>query len=480
MATKTINCTRQARQYEPAGSQVYSNGNWGLIRHTSNANPFTSLSYYQQAGSAFTYTYDDTNGQGENVDMVFITSGMIYTDNAGYKTSGTSRIQQFDWRTLTDSPTSVNVDYSTSAARSSHSEAVVACACHNDYGAATAANIYIIPRNQITNSTHWWTLPKLFHQQKGNSNPTIVVNSFGGTTSIAFVQNILFRGNTYRTMNGGNPFHKDATSGRLAGTGFFVEQDPRLPRTTEDALIEEMTDAGVIHFMSAGNAAHKIDVSGGIDYDNKFLRYTNAQFTFLNRGSYVNEDSIMVGNLNSWFNDGNTTVSDVSQQMKEVCPFPGELIFPSSNRGPRVDCYVAGTAIPLVIPNTSNHTTNSNASATGTSYSCPTLAGLAAMVASKYPTTTSAQMRKYLREIAVSSATMGNPDTPPTVSNGDYGDPDYMNHWASQGSNLKITYIDPSLPYDPSGITDTTITYPKETLEAGTKKDTRSQTSSTY
>ena len=102
------------------------------------------------------------------------------------------------------------------------------------------------------------------------------------------------------------------------------------------------------------------------------------------------------------------------------------------------------------------------------------------MVASKYPTTTSAQMRKYLREIAVSSATMGNPDTPPTVSNGDYGDPDYMNHWASQGSNLKITYIDPSLPYDPSGITDTTITYPKETLEAGTKKDTRSQTSSTY
>ena len=94
MATKTITCTRLARTRSRSVHANFNNGNWGLIRHTNDANPFTSLSY--SGTESYTYTYDDTNGQGENVDIIFILSGMIYTDNAGYKTSGVSRINQFD------------------------------------------------------------------------------------------------------------------------------------------------------------------------------------------------------------------------------------------------------------------------------------------------------------------------------------------------------------------------------------------------
>lgn len=460
MGTRNITCSRLARTRSRATHADFNNKNWGLIRHTSNANPFTSLSY-GGVGQSYTYTYDDTNGQGENVDIIFITSKMIYTDNAGYKTNGVSRINQFDWRTLTNSPTTVNVDYSTSAARSEHSEGVVACACHNDYGAATKANIYIIPRSQIASSAHYWVLPKLFHQQKGNSNPTIVINSFGQTGIIQYIKNLTYRGVTHDTQNGQN-----FTSGNVTyPTGFFKHHGLRVPRPTDDVLLEEMTDAGVIHIVSAGNEYNKLDVPGGVDYNNSYLKFIYGDNHFYNRPTFANEDSITVGNLDSWFNDGNTQVTNTGD-LKEVCQLTGEFSYESSNVGPVVDCYVAGTNIPITVPRTSDHTATSNVLFDGSSFSAPTLAGLSAMVLSKYPTTTPAQMRKYLRDIAVSSATMGNPVVTPRVSDGDKGDVAYNKYHTSQNSNLKITYIDPSLPYDPSGITDTTITYPTETLSA--------------
>ena len=72
MGSRSITCTRLARTKQAGGFANFSNGNWGLIRHTNDSNPFTSLSY--SGTESYTYTYDDTNGQGENVDIIFITS----------------------------------------------------------------------------------------------------------------------------------------------------------------------------------------------------------------------------------------------------------------------------------------------------------------------------------------------------------------------------------------------------------------------
>jgi hypothetical protein len=619
MATRTINTQRKSRLHQTNLSD-FTNGNWGLIRHTSNSNPFTSLPDTNSTTTeAHTYTYDDNHGQGEDVDIIFITGGMIYTGNTEYQNSdGTSRIQQFQWNTLNNLPNQVvtvsgviarpstdriqintvtphglsvgdtitlsgvetapysigndvyipagspdvndtytvtslgghnglstanqflvtksmddslttstingvtlsndiryymvnvgfdtapqvavpstwntTIDYSTSANRSAHAEAVVKCACANDYGAATKSNIYIIPRTQVSDSAIYWVLPKLFHQQKGNNRPTLVINSFGDNEDFDYIKYIDFRGSRYRTMNGGRSLGA-ATSYENDSfeNGFHNHNEYRVYRAADSALINEMTAAGVHHILSAGNAKHKIDVPGGIDYNNKIHRTftnTNTVTHYYNRGTYNTNDSILVGNLHSWFNDGNTTISDTSP-FKEVCPYQGEFTFAETNRGPRVDCYVSGTNLSFQVPNTASGQENTlnGVRPTGTSYSAPILGGLAALVLSKYPTTTPAQLRKYFRDIAVSSVTLSDKVVQPSVSDGDYGDRKYMHHNTSQNSNLKITYLDPSLSYDPSNITDTTITYPTETLQplssssavvVRNKKETRNETKGTY
>ena len=279
MGSRTISTGRLARVAFGNADHMRSNNaqhaatNWGLIRHSNNANPFTSLTLEGEALQNFTYTFDDTNGQGENVDIIFSTKGMIYTDNAGYKTNGVSRIQQFDWRTLTNG-FNTDVDYSTSAYRSTHSEQVIACACHNDYGAATKANIYIMPDSQGFNALNRWTLAKLFHQQKGNSNPTVVVRSAGYQLTTTQTKFYKFRGTTYRTINGGYPFQQQEASGEHY-PGFNVGTAIRIKSPAyELALVKEMTDAGVHHFSSAGNTGGKLEVSGGVDDGNQIQQFS--------------------------------------------------------------------------------------------------------------------------------------------------------------------------------------------------------------
>jgi hypothetical protein len=623
MATRTINTVRKGRLHASTAHNL-DMGNWGLIRHTNDSNPFTSLADFDSTTlQSYTYTYDDNHGQGEDVDIIFITSGMIYTGNTEYNNAdNTSRIQQFQWNTLNNLPRipvdvtaikgrvnsyvfngvetdntilvscstahglsvgdsvtlsgiqtapfsigsdeyiktgapdingthtiaalgnhagsntttafrinytfpdsatpstvggsthpfdityystafpgnaptftggefNTTIDYSTSATRSDHSESVVKCACANDYGAASKSNIYIIPRSQVPHSSVYWVLPKLFHQQKGNSRPTLVINSFGDNEVFYNLKYIDFRGTRYRTLNGGRSLGSATNSeNRSYETGFHNHDQYRHYRAADTALINEMTAAGVHHVVSAGNAKHKLDVSGGVDYNNAILRVYGDEpsSSFYNRATYDTNHSITVGNLHSWFNDGNTTIADTGV-FKEVCPYEGEFTSPTSNRGPRVDCYVAGTNLSMRIPDEEDHTTTDGTTVSGTSFSAPTLGGFAALVLSKYPTTTPAQLRKYFRDIAVSSATLSDKVVQPSVSDGDYGDRKYMHHNTSQNSNLKITYIDPSLSYDPSGITDTTITYPTETLQplssssavvVRNKKETRNETKGTY
>ena len=608
MATRTINTQRLGRIHD-SNAINYNMGNWGLIRHTNNSNPFTSVADFDSSTlQSFTYTYDDNHGQGENVDIIFILSGMIWTDNPGYQNSdGTSRIQQFQWNTLNNLPnmltdiTSViarvtsfvspstgqdwinevvinvgtnhglsvgdtvtlsglptapfsigsdvylpegvpdlngthtvyalgdnfgnsaassfriyynfpegtptssiagtpnnqlvyydrtekfpvkakygatfdrTINYSTSASRSTHSELVVKCACDNDYGAASKSNIYIIPRSQVNDDPGvYWTLPKLFHQEKKqspdplvNGRPTLVINSFGDNEYFDNIKYIDFRGTRHRTLNGGRSLGSATGSGQNSSyeTGFHNHNQYRHYRAADTALINEMTAAGVHHVVSAGNAKHKLDVSGGIDYNNA-LRKVDDDMPFdsyYNRATYDTDDSIVVGNLNSWFNDGNQTVSDVVP-FKEVCPYEGEFTNPTSNRGPRVDCYVAGTNIVTTIPNTNNHTLTNGVVQNGTSFSCPILGGLAALVLSKYPTTTPRQLRVYFRYFARSSDGINDKAVDPKIVTDDTGDPQYMYHNNSQNSNPVITYVDPSLSLDPTNLFSN-IGYPLEVYQ---------------
>ena len=88
------------------------------------------------------------------------------------------------------------------------------------------------------------------------------------------------------------------------------------------------------------------------------------------------------------------------------------------------------------------------------------------LVLEKYPTTTPAQMRKFFREEAISSEKLYDGKTELTTDLGDFGDPEYFGDGLScQGYSSNITYLDPTLPFDPSTqyASDVTITYPADT-----------------
>lgn len=374
----------------------------------------------------------------------------------------------FDYK-VTGLPVDINVNYSVGSSNT-HAEQVISCAVHNDFGAATKSNIYILPRNQIEQDEQViWKLIKNFHESKTNGNPTICISSFGGRNFNARISSVNFRGNIYSTTNDGNGVLENTGGVFMYENGFGIAYQNRTPYSlAEQAALTEMTDAGVIHVSSAGNQNHKVDHANGVDYNNSITVITRGTGSplkdpfsterFYCRTSWTNPDTIQVGNLDSDFGGANFD-STVPPAKKD--PFEGEFIAPSSNRGPAVDCYVGGTElnIPIMSSGSPIITTTS-----GTSFSCPTLGGMIAAVASKYPSTTPAQMKKYIREIAVSDAPIMNRDFRPSKSNGDFGDPNHLNTSTQCGGNAKITYIDPSLPYDPSTITDTTINYKDDTL----------------
>ena len=159
-ATKSVN--NIGRNSEPAlAVLVKGDGNWGLIRHNNDVNPFTSVDTL----SNYDYTYNYT---GSGVDVIFQAASMVDVDNSEYKTDGVSRIQEFQWNTLPNLSGIETINYTDdpTTANTKHAEACLAIACSNTYGWATGANIYIIPRDQILDSVDHYDAAKEFHLKK--------------------------------------------------------------------------------------------------------------------------------------------------------------------------------------------------------------------------------------------------------------------------------------------------------------------------
>ena len=83
---------------------------------------------------------------------------------------------------------------------------------------------------------------------------------------------------------------------------------------------------------------------------------------------------------------------------------------------------------------------------------------MAACVLGKYPTTTPAQLRKYFRDHAVGTETLYDSGTRPTpsVNSGDASY--YEDALGLRGYSGKIAYLDPALVFNPSTISNTSIT----------------------
>jgi subtilisin family serine protease len=139
-----------------------------------------------------------------------------------------------------------------------------------------------------------------------------------------------------------------------------------------DTDLEELIQAGVTVCVAAGNDYFKIDVPGGIDYNNYFSRSGGSQVFYHRGSSPYSLSAIMVGSVDS-------SIS--------IFTTPREPKATYSNGGPGVDVYAPGTDIMSSTSNTNRfggmtYFLNSNykqVNISGTSMASPQTAGICAL-----------------------------------------------------------------------------------------------------
>ena len=474
-------------------------GNWGLIRHQSQTNntTFSTDSY-----SSYSNSYI-----GDGVDIILQIASVLHPSDPEFMTSGISRLQtSFQWNSLNGMSTLPNVNYMKSGVNS-HAEAVSYITAGNTYGWATGAKLYIWPRDQMSAAnkklhSHGWDAFKLFHQQKGNSRPTIVVDAIQWANPFQAAKgSVIFRDNIYSEISpAGAPLTSADRSG-VINSGINAYGNSDMPKfgssytnlwstidaknltdqnkadilayieditngnyyTTYIQPVEEMIEAGVHHVSAAGNWNNTIVLPDNIDFNNGALSHfpilvgsndgsTPQPYRFVplcRDDLHLAGDTIVCAALGSQFG------VDSGLNNKET--------FASfTNRGDRVDACAAGDNIYMDLY------VNGEYEATGTSFASPNVAGMAACVLGKYPSTTPAQLRKYFRDHAVGTDTLYDSGTQPVPSSPSGDAPYYSDPLGLRGYSGKIAYLDPNLSFNPSTISNTTITS-TQTVSASNK-----------
>jgi subtilisin family serine protease len=392
--------------------------NWGLIRSSNPTNVYgtgttTALNYE--------YTLD-----GTGVDVVIQDSGLQVDHPEFQDGSGNTRVQQIDWS-----------DYSAGFVQSAnhyrdfdgHGTHVAGIACGKTYGWAKEARVYSQKLSGLEGSgdsgtgisiTYAFDAIKTWHTSKAGSRPTVVNMSWGYGTYYNTVTSLTYRGVTYSDgSTTGNASYRFSNYGLNSSSGSPVATYIANVRIASvDTDIEEMIDAGVVVCIAAGNRGTKIDVFGGLDYNN-FVT-TNSGIKYYHRGSSPYSDrALMVGSIDS-------TVYDVNNDQKATY----------SETGPGVSIWAPGTNIMSACSNTNAFGAQSyylNASfkqvnISGTSMAAPQVAGVAALALQLNPTYTPTQVKSSLVENASDDIyTTGNTT-------------DYSNTRSLLGSGIKMLY----------------------------------------
>jgi subtilisin family serine protease len=369
---------------------------------------------------------------GSNVDVVIWDSG-IQANHPEFQYVGntTSRLQQEIWYAGLN-PSTYYTDVS------GHGTHVAGIAAGKTYGWAKNANIYSIKTygtfDATANILINWHNNKTVNPVTGVKNPTVVNMSFGyaytlfprsGLTQYN-IANVTYRGNTVSSPGYGS----SSPYGLIFG-------EKRIPAwvLTYNQSVDLMIDAGIIICKSAGNDSQKIDVPGGIDWNNYvWLTYqansAPAIAAFYMRGgsptsstSTIRGDAIVTGALDS------TTFSVTLDQKASY-----------SQAGPGVDIFAAGSDVMSATSNTNSfsgqayywNTSFKQVNIGGTSMASPQVAGAAALYLQAHPTATPAQVRSALINVATTTM-IGNISTNPSGN-------DYSNTVSQWGGNAGVAY----------------------------------------
>jgi hypothetical protein len=306
--------------------------------------------------------------------------------------TGGSRVSQYNWYNL--NPTVTGGSTSTysyvldnTSQGDKHAAHVAGTVAGNTHGWARDANIYNISPGYVTggiSNTYLYDYIKVWHQNKsinpltGVKNPTICNNSWQSAWSTAYtnITSVTYRGTTTT---------KSFTKSELNAYGIYVDNSniAIIPgrNTALDADIEDLIAAGVIFVGAAGNSYTKIDVPGGVDYNNTLVYGGVSIYT--NRGSSPGAATgvICVGSTGAGITSG------------------GDRKASYSNCGPRIDIWAPGTFInSSFVGSTPYNASYANpvldarnssyyvGKISGTSMASPQVAGLLACLLEKVPT----------------------------------------------------------------------------------------------
>ncbi len=345
---------------------------------------------------------------GKNVDVVIV-DGFVKPSHPEFAVNedgtGGSRVIQFNWGSLNSivgyGPNDTYT-YPTTYTNygDDHGNHVAGTACGNRYGWARDANIYNIYVYGATNgpSTYPFDYVRAFHLTKpinpetGLRNPTIMNNSWGYGLALerSAITSIVYRGITYPApisdaqlqVLGINAYNYDSTY--IGLEGWF------------DSDVVDIQDAisdGVIVVGAAGNSFYKIDVVGGVDYDNRINAYGFEYYYHRGSANTSGSSAICVGAID------NTTLDRKAN---------------FSNVGPRVNIFAPGTStissVPISAPqyyNNSLTTPQDSRSSTnfvdkygGTSMASPNVCGLLACALEQYPRMDNAGALEYLQKLS--------------------------------------------------------------------------------
>jgi hypothetical protein len=467
--TQQVNAVRAPTYISP-----YDN-NWALVDCRTPNNVFTS----NTVNAPTTYTLD-----GTGVDIVIQDTGIQINHPEFQDANGNSRVKKIDWwveagnssdsRPWTPNILDANMPAGFYQDTFGHGTNVASIAAGKTYGWAKNANIYVMKifDTGALACERSFQLIRQWHQRKisqGINRPTIVNMSWGTSVNVSLsdLQNktIVYRGTTITTTS-------STTVENLQQYGIFPvgdqpddgnhNNDGEQSIASTPAVLASLTaeaadciNAGVILVGAAGNESYKIDVTGGVDYDNKltiggvdYYYHRGSTPTALNisqsdilptplsgNDPSINADVVCVGAIDYTKGGSGTYVQSNSTAKASF-----------SNSGPRVDVYAPGGMIAGATCNSKTIDPSGTIDGypvtsyygdsqfkqqkeSGTSQASPQVTGVLACVLQKNPTYTQKEVQQWIRDNSVFGKIY------------DEGPNSYTNLYSLQGSDNRYLYF---------------------------------------
>jgi subtilisin family serine protease len=387
----------ESRVYDKSITVDSSHYNWAFPACVAATNPYTTTTLnFQHAYSL----------SGKGVDVVIQDSGIDPNHPEWLNLEGTaSRLQQVNWpgiSGLTGLYTQGSSFYTDQEGHGTHCAGTVA---GRRYGWAKEANIYsmkIFDTDAFSDTSSFnmiraWHLSKPVSAVEGVKRPTVVNMSWGYFTTYANINGGTYRGTPWTGSSMVSAYGMIQTLYNRIGQSpnFSYTHGFRLASTEAD--ITDCIDAGVILVGSAGNDAHKIDTSTGIDFNNS---YNNPQVfggptVYYHRGSTPTSvpGVITVGSVKSANPEGKSFFSSCGPRVDVFAP--GENIMSAAAIG-STD-FEAGS---VDYPDDSNFKA---VKSSGTSMAGPQVAGVVACMLQSRKNWTPAKVRTWVQTVARTS-----------------------------------------------------------------------------